>query len=72
MQDLFSLWSVFVVLFIVVACILLLMSLNVSLFSFMTRFNSNWFVCVGFINPSLFLLSHTCTELHMKIESLDF
>jgi hypothetical protein len=46
--------------------------LNVSLFSFMTGFNSNWFICVGFINSSMFLSSHACTKLHMKTESLDF
>jgi hypothetical protein len=73
MQDFFSLSSVFVVLFfIVVARFLLLMPLNVSLFSFMTGFNYNWFICVGFTYPSLFLSSATCIKLHMKTESLDF
>jgi hypothetical protein len=58
--------------FITAARFLLLMPLNVSLFSFMTEFNSNWFICVGFTNPSLFWSSHTCIKLHIKIESLDF
>jgi hypothetical protein len=47
MQDLFSLWSVFIVLSIAAARFLLLMPLNVSLFSFMIGFNSNWFISVG-------------------------
>jgi hypothetical protein len=53
--------------FIVVAFFLLLMSLNISLFSFINGFNSNWFICVGFINTNLFLSSHTCTKLHIKL-----
>jgi hypothetical protein len=73
MQDLFSLWSVFVVLFfIAVALFFLLMPLNVLLFSFMTGFNSNWFICVGFINLSLFLVtcvqSSACDGHHTNVE----
>jgi hypothetical protein len=45
---------------------------NVSLFSFMTGLNFNWFICVGFINLSLFWSSLTCTKLHMRTKSLDF
>jgi hypothetical protein len=69
MQDLFFLWSVFVVPFFIAAVLfLLLMPLNISLLSFMTGFNSNWFICVEFINSSLLSSSHTCTKLHMKTE----
>jgi hypothetical protein len=72
MQDLFfSLVNFCCAFFIAAALFLLLMPLNVSLFSFVTGFNSNWFICVGFVNLSLFLSSHTCTKLHMKNESLD-
>jgi hypothetical protein len=68
MQDLFSHWSDFVVLFfIVVALFFLLMPLNMSLFSFMIGFNSNWFICMGFINPNLFSLPATCTKVHMMV-----
>jgi hypothetical protein len=71
-RSLFSLVSFCCSFFIAVAHFLLLMPLNVSFFSSMTRLNSNWFICVGFTNLSLFWLSLTCTKLHMKTESLDF
>jgi hypothetical protein len=70
-RSLFS-FVIFCAFFIAAALFLLLMPLNISLFSFMTGFNSNWFICVEFINPSLFLSSHMCIKLHMKTESLDF
>jgi hypothetical protein len=41
--------------------------LNMSLFSFMTGFNSNWFICVGFINESQFSSSAMCTKVHMRV-----
>jgi hypothetical protein len=68
MQDFFSLWSdFFCAFFIAMALLFLLMSLNMSLFSFMTGFNSNWFIYEGFIKPSLFLSSATCTKVHMTV-----
>jgi hypothetical protein len=38
----------------------------------LSQFNSNWFICVGFTNPSLFWSLLMCNKLHMKTESLDF
>jgi hypothetical protein len=68
MQDLFSLWLILVVLFfIAVALFFLLIPLNISLFLFITGFNSNWFICVGFRNPSLFSSSHVYTKVHMTV-----
>jgi hypothetical protein len=71
-RFLFSSVSFCCAFYIAVACFLLLMPLNVSLFSFISGLNSNWFICVGFTNLSLFLSSHICIKLHMKTESLDF
>jgi hypothetical protein len=58
-RSLFSLVSFYCAFFIAAAHFLLLIPLNISLFSFMTEFNSNWFICVGFIE-SLFVV--TCVH----------
>jgi hypothetical protein len=54
-RSLFSLLSFCAAFFIDAARFLVLMPLNVLLFSFITGFNSNWFIYVGFTNSSLFL-----------------
>jgi hypothetical protein len=70
--SLFSLVGFCCAFFIVAVRFLLLIPLNVSLFSFVTEFNSNLFIWVGFTNPSLFWSSLTSIKVHMKTESLDF
>jgi hypothetical protein len=66
-KSLFSLVSAYCAFFIAAPLFFLLLPLNVSLFSFMAGFNSNWFICVGLRNLSLFSSSHVYTKVHMTV-----